>query len=678
MEGTNSLTDLSRAMNGGPPPTPGPPFLPDSKFALAYEAFIIFGIFILMLSMLPQIIHFLGSQRKQEVWWLHQSGRPNSATSDINTIHITKSKAELSDGEIGANIISTQVHNVTFPELCHTDMDNESSASRKGEYPEKVQASQFAERATVQHVSPQRQGAILAYIDWMGAKMTKFIGGPISMHLGPWLVVLVINVVANALVALAPPFFVAPDRSAHIAVAQIPILFVLGTKNNILSCILGKSYEKLNFVHRTVGRLLFIFSTLHAIGHLIKCSTRGAIGQVMKAPWVQAGLVAWIGLILVTFASVGIVRIKFYEFFLNSHMIGILVFMIALHFRGCMRYLGAMLDAKPALLDMPAVVMPYTLSGLVFYLIDLVFRACKMRVRSATISAIDDQMTLIAIHGIDDGWRAGQHVWLRILQGERSWESHPFTIANAPASHTPDTGNSKGLPSRGLLLYARVAGNFTRTLNLDARQSSGIQTNVIVDGPYGGLGAGIVNLADSRNVVLVAGGGGASFTIALLENLVSCSLQRKARTTVVDFLWVVKEYDHLNWYMSTIKQIALAASSSSISLQIRLYVTQLETAPNGKLDRPLPPLPNQSILDPEGSSTIDIIFKRPDLPALIGEAVNYAVLAGQSNSGAGGMSISVCGPVPMIKDVQLAARRISIKDRRLAGGVFLHTESFGL
>lgn len=131
----------------------------------------------------------------------------------------------------------------------------------------------------------------------------------------------------------------------------------------------------------------------------------------MGVPWVQAGLAAWIGLILVTFASIGIVRIKLYDFFLNSHMIGILVFMIAIHFREYMRHFGLKSYAKPVLLDMPAVVAPYTLSGLAFYIIDLVFRACKMRIRPATISAIDDQMTLIAIHSIDDGWKAGQHVW---------------------------------------------------------------------------------------------------------------------------------------------------------------------------------------------------------------------------------------------------------------------------
>lgn len=119
------------------------------------------------------------------------------------------------------------------------------------------------------------------------------------------------------------------------------------------------------------------------------------------------------------------------------------------------------------------------------------------------------------------------------------WESHPFTIANAPDFHTPEGGN---LTSRGLLLYARAAGDSTRALNSEARSHSGLRTNVIVDGPYGGIGAGMVDPADSQNVLLVAGGSGASFVIAVLEDLVSRSAMHKIRTEVAELIWVVKVY----------------------------------------------------------------------------------------------------------------------------------------
>ena len=47
-------------------------------------------------------------------------------------------------------------------------------------------------------------------------------------------------------------------------VAQMPALFLLATKNNLLSVIVGKSYVKLNFVHRFAGRCITACSILHS------------------------------------------------------------------------------------------------------------------------------------------------------------------------------------------------------------------------------------------------------------------------------------------------------------------------------------------------------------------------------------------------------------------------------
>lgn len=47
-------------------------------------------------------------------------------------------------------------------------------------------------------------------------------------------------------------------------VAQMPVLFLLATKNNLLSAIVGKSYVKLNFLHRFAGRCITACSILHS------------------------------------------------------------------------------------------------------------------------------------------------------------------------------------------------------------------------------------------------------------------------------------------------------------------------------------------------------------------------------------------------------------------------------
>ena len=64
--------------------------------------------------------------------------------------------------------------------------------------------------------------------------------------------------------ALAPPTR-DPSRSGLIATAQIPLVVLLGLKSSPLApVLLGKGAEKVNFLHRLAGRLVFGGSTVHA------------------------------------------------------------------------------------------------------------------------------------------------------------------------------------------------------------------------------------------------------------------------------------------------------------------------------------------------------------------------------------------------------------------------------
>ena len=54
-------------------------------------------------------------------------------------------------------------------------------------------------------------------------------------------------------------------RPGFLALAQFPIVFLFATKNSIVSLLLGpgNGYEKLNFIHRWSGRIMFLGSMLH-------------------------------------------------------------------------------------------------------------------------------------------------------------------------------------------------------------------------------------------------------------------------------------------------------------------------------------------------------------------------------------------------------------------------------
>lgn len=56
-------------------------------------------------------------------------------------------------------------------------------------------------------------------------------------------------------------------RAGWIAMSQIPVSFLLASKNSLIGFLVGKGYEKLNYLHRWVGQLLLISSLFHVVSY---------------------------------------------------------------------------------------------------------------------------------------------------------------------------------------------------------------------------------------------------------------------------------------------------------------------------------------------------------------------------------------------------------------------------
>lgn len=52
-------------------------------------------------------------------------------------------------------------------------------------------------------------------------------------------------------------------RTGNMAVAQIPVVIALGVKGNLVGLAMGVGYEKLQILHKLVGRSIFICTTVH-------------------------------------------------------------------------------------------------------------------------------------------------------------------------------------------------------------------------------------------------------------------------------------------------------------------------------------------------------------------------------------------------------------------------------
>ena len=126
--------------------------------------------------------------------------------------------------------------------------------------------------------------------------------------------------------------------------------------------------------------------------------------------------------------------------------------------------------------------LPYIFASIALYAVDHIIRLIKSRFTLAHIHPLPElDLTRVEIPAINAGWRAGQHVRLRVISFKMGWfgwaEVHPFTIANV-AESGPE----------GMVLMCKRAGGWTRKLYETAKLGVGCggrEVRVVVEGPYG-------------------------------------------------------------------------------------------------------------------------------------------------------------------------------------------------
>ncbi|CUA72829.1 Ferric/cupric reductase transmembrane component 7 [Rhizoctonia solani] len=450
-----------------------------------------------------------------------------------------------------------------------------------------------------------------------------------------------------ALITVAMFLFASPvsniKRAGFVCISQIPIVFALGTKNSLVGWLVGMGYEKLNYIHRWVGQLMFITGLFHVVGYLVKWTKSGVLPIAAKNQfW---GWMAFGGLVFCAMLSLPVIRRSSYNIFWHSHWIGliIMVFASCLHVPQC---------------------IPYGVAAGAIYGLDQLMRIIKSHWVTATITPVPEmKCTQISIPTLTRGWRAGQHVRLRILSagmGPIGWaEAHPFTIASV--------SNASG-QGDGLTLLAKRAGDWTNNLYTlsqgtpSTEKGIGIGRNlsVIIEGPYGGPGPCI--FASFTSAVIVTGGSGVTFATSAVEELIVQAEQGNAKTRSIDLVWIVQEHKSAAPLLPVFAALSSRASTiHTLALRVMIHYTRAsESVPT-------------NISELVGHDFISFVAGRPDITQTVSEAVRRTAVGGS----AGGVIVGVCGPQALVEDVWKAERAVGSEVRKAAGGVEVHEEAFG-
>ncbi|KAF9815300.1 hypothetical protein IEO21_04663 [Rhodonia placenta] len=202
-------------------------------------------------------------------------------------------------------------------------------------------------------------------------------------------------------------------------------------------------------------------------------------------------------------------------------------------------------------------------------------------------------------------WAPGQHFLLRV-PAVSGLTTHPFTNATVCDQEAPtDEG-------RELVFLIRAKNGWTKRLwdtvaQMVARghghvpgeslpasydvPGRGVLLRTYVDGPFGS--AARARWGSYSTVLIVAGGSGVSFGLSILQYMCLCLAGRDGqslggkkggwgqpgfRTTRVRFVWLVREFSHIQWCATLLRRCMSMIPASE--LQVDIFVTNVKPSLN--------------------------------------------------------------------------------------------------
>ena len=500
-------------------------------------------------------------------------------------------------------------------------------------------------------------------------------------------------------------------RAAWVSVTQVPFVFLLGGKVNVISLLLGSSYADVNWLHRWVSRTLFVTVTVHGTFFLREWIRADFLETELEMmPMVKYGLGLWGVLAWMNVTSVLPLRRLCYEFFVLQHLVSAVIFLWLLS-QHVPAYAAYNLWMAVAFL-----LLGRTIRGCVLLYQNL--RSKKYAPRSiagkaaigfsAELQAMPGDITRLTISDVGFSWKAGQHVFIWCpLFGPL--EEHPFTISNVL-----EKGSQNGSRKMELTICAR--SGFTRRLNRHAASKRATITTLIT-GPFGNL----PTWNAFETLVLISASTGASFTLPIIQSV----LHEPGCVRRIDCMLLFRRRTYVDAYLLHIHEILLHSARAAVDLRITVAITgehmkcdeehdaldqldHLSSSPqmiagletdhgkaefddstsslekavtDTKKEQPetvqarsvcLQSTPTYKSSGLETNGILHVAFGRPDVPQFIQRPIEAS---------AGETSVSVCGGKSLSSSVRNCVAHLS-DDRAVhkgtgAQGIHLHVESFG-
>ncbi|KAF5613133.1 FRE1-ferric (and cupric) reductase [Fusarium subglutinans] len=334
------------------------------------------------------------------------------------------------------------------------------------------------------------------------------------------------------------------NRAGDMAMGNVVALFLFSARNNVLLYFTDWSHSTYLLLHRWLGYWAIFHTIVHSAMLLANYVIQGTYEEELVREYWIWGIVGTVAVCAILPCSLLPVRQKMYEFFLGSHIILALLFLIGYYYH--IWYLYEY--------NWGYEIFAFVAGGIwgLEHVVRLVRMAWQGN-RKATISTISDVDGEYIRIEIDGKPLEGGVAYLAFpTLSWRFWETHPFSVAHSGSltsenSHQPSTTGAKeesvavsrgsetdaekgvninqntsvvsATEGRSTVFYARVRTGTTKKLasRVSGQQSEALQLRVIVEGPYHHSGDISPQLSHCKDILCIAGGIGITACLPYLR-----------------------------------------------------------------------------------------------------------------------------------------------------------------
>ncbi|KKA28646.1 hypothetical protein TD95_001890 [Thielaviopsis punctulata] len=366
-------------------------------------------------------------------------------------------------------------------------------------------------------------------------------------------------------------------RNAWVTTTQLPLVFFLANKTNIMGILLGVGHERINWFHRWVARTMLLTATLHGWFFFAEWAKADFVKLEMQImPMVKYGFGAWAVMLWNVLSTAAPLRSLAYEVFVAQHVLSsvALLWCIYKHVPTYARYNLWWAVALWAF-DRLARSLLYAVRNT--RLTTVKPTGCNGKRRfghEATAVAVGDSTTIVTLKSLHFSWLPGQYVYLWI-PSLGPLEAHPYTLAAAHRVPGVCTCNS-------VQLVIRKHSGFSKRLHAAAAKaqtesSSPARFVAFIAGPYGAPPRCDIY----ETLVLVAASTGASFVLPILEAVVDAKKHKEPTCTRrVDLILSTRSGEEVEWYVHRLRQ-TLSQSREIADLTVNVHVAKTQGAGNG-------------------------------------------------------------------------------------------------